>query len=274
MKIKNSFIIPKSEIEFVQTLCCGQIFSYKIVEDGFVVYSKDKKAEIKEQEDHYIVFTDDIPYFKNFFDLNTSYMDIKNQLSKHKILEKPISFGSGIRILKQDLLEVIISFAISANNRISRIMSTLFYIREHFGKKIEDYYAFPTLDELKTITEDDFKLASAGYRSKQLVKLVRQLSECDFYNWGTLPSDELKNKLIALSGVGPKVADCIMLFGYGKADVFPVDTWIEKMFNEYFGECHNRIKIRQELVKVFGNLSGYAQQYLFYYQREDAKNKN
>lgn len=267
MKFKNSFCIDKTEIDFLQTLSCGQIFSYKQTENGFLVFSGNKVAKVTENQDNFLVETDDEAYFKNFFDLETDYSQIKTQLLKHPVLEKPIGFGGGIRILRQDLLETIISFVISANNNIKRITNSVFFLRENFGEKVGEFYSFPTLEKLKCLTEEDFKRAGTGYRSVQLVKLISQLSSKEFLTWGNLPTESLKAKLIALSGVGPKVADCIMLFGYGKPDVFPVDTWIEKVYNQYFEPCTDRVKIRRNLVDKFKNLSGYAQQYLFFYQR-------
>ncbi|MBR5226970.1 MAG: DNA-3-methyladenine glycosylase 2 family protein [Clostridia bacterium] len=267
MKFKNSFYIDKTEIDFLQTLSCGQIFSYKQTDDGFLVFSGKHFAKITENQKNFLVEIDDEEYFKNFFDLETNYLQIKTDLLKYPVLEKPIAFGSGIRILRQDLLETIISFVISANNNIKRITNSVFFLRENFGEKIGEFYAFPTLEKLACLTEEDFRRAGAGYRSVQLVKLISQLSSKEFLTWGALPTEALKAKLVALSGVGPKVADCIMLFGYGKPDVFPVDTWIEKVYNQYFQPCKDRVKIRRELVDKFKNLSGYAQQYLFFYQR-------
>ena len=267
MQSKNSFFIEKTEIDFLQTLSCGQIFSYMQTENGFIVFSGNKVAKITELAEKYLVETDNINYFKNFFDLETNYAEIMSQLSKHPVLKEPINFGRGIRILKQDILETIVSFVISANNNIKRITNSVFYLRENFGEKVGNYYAFPTLEKLKSLSEDDFRRAGTGYRSVQLVKLIKQLSSQEFLTWGSLPTEKLKAKLIALSGVGPKVADCIMLFAYAKPDVFPVDTWIEKVYNQYFEPCADRVKIRRNLVDKFQNLSGYAQQYLFFYQR-------
>lgn len=252
-----------------QTLACGQVFSYRPTADGFVVFSGAHMAYVTERAQDYCVRTSDCAYFKNFFDLETDYDAIKRKLASFGVLDLPLQFGGGIRILRQDLLEVIISFALSANNNIKRITNTLFALRQACGNPLQGgYFAFPTLLQLQTLTESDFRSIGAGYRSAQLVKLIDQLSNTDFAAWAKLPTAELKDKLLALSGVGTKVADCILLFGYAKTDVFPVDTWIEKVFNQYFGACHNRVIIRRNLVDIFKDLSGYAQQYLFFYQRE------
>ncbi|MBO5310188.1 MAG: DNA-3-methyladenine glycosylase 2 family protein [Clostridia bacterium] len=271
MKFKTSFSINKTEIDMHQTLSCGQIFSWRQTNDGFVVQTGNKIAVVREDQDAYTIFTDDKVFFTSFFDLKTDYHQIKSTLLTHEVMHRPILFGGGIRILRQDLLEVIVSFVISANNNIKRISATVEFLRQNFGEKIGDYYAFPTLAQLQKITESDFRKAGAGYRSPQLVKLVEQLSNLDFYAWVNLETNQLKLRLVALSGVGPKVADCIMLFGYGKTDVFPVDTWIEKVYNNFFEPCHDRKEIRRILVDKFKNVAGYAQQYLFYYQRNFAK---
>lgn len=268
-KLKNSFTISKKDINLYQTLSCGQIFSYKQINSGYLVFSGQEFAYIKETIGDYLVRCDNVDYFKNFFDLNTNYDKIKETLVQFEVMKAPIEFGGGIRILRQDILETIISFVISANNNIKRITNTVFYLREHFGNKIGNFYAFPTLIQLEKITEQDFRSAGAGYRSPQLVRLIKELKNSGYERWGQLETEVLKNKLVALSGIGPKVADCIMLFAYGKTDVFPVDTWIEKVYNNFFQKCTDRKEIRRKLVDKFKNFSGFAQQYLFFYQREN-----
>ena len=268
---KGDRIVITSKDDFCpkHILECGQIFSYKQNGNNYVVYSKDYKAEIVENANGYEIITNNPEYFVNFFDLNTNYLSIKNNLLKnYPFLQKSIEFGKGIRILKQDILETIIGFIISANNNIKRIQKIIFAIREKYGKNMGDYFAFPTIAQLKTATIDDFKNLGAGYRAKYLYDVVRQLENINLQQLCTLTTYELNKVLLSLMGVGQKVADCIMLFGFSRGDVFPVDTWIEKVYCTYFGDEHDRNKIRNNLLKTFGNMSGYAQQYLFYSQRE------
>ena len=260
----------KDDFSAKDILECGQIFAFNKTEKGYVVFSLDKKAEIVETETGFKIITCDTKYFENFFDLKTDYGLIKSRLSKFKILENPIKFGHGIRILKQDLFETLISFIVSANNNIKRIQLILNRLREKHEKNMGDYYAFPTQEKLLSVDEQFFKDIGAGYRASYLYKVVRQVNEKTLESWRELPTKELRNKLIALSGVGPKVADCVLLFGYGKKDVFPVDTWINQMYNKFYKPLDNREKIRENLVNEFGELSGYAQQYLFFSMREKA----
>lgn len=267
-KVKNNKILIYGKDDFnpQHILECGQIFCYYKQGDDFVVESLDKRASIKETEFGYEILTNDVDYFVNFFDLKTDYALIKEKLMKFDIMKKPIQFGHGIRILKNDVFEVLISFIISANNNIKRIQKSLFAIKNYFGSS-----SFPSLEQLLTLTEKDFYGLGLGYRSPQMIKALNQLKSENLNLWKNLPTNEIRKKLIALSGVGPKVADCVLLFGFSRKDVFPVDTWINKMYNMFYPKLENREKIRKNLLDTFGDYSGYAQQYLFYYQRSFLK---
>lgn len=271
-KIERNKILILNKEDFCpeHILECGQIFSYIKTNYGYDVFSAQKYAKIIEQSGTITIETNDVEYFINFFDLKTNYKKIKeNLIENHNFLNKPITFGKGIRILKQDIFETIISFIVSANNNIKRIKKILFGIREKFGKNMGEYFAFPTMQELKNASVLDFKNLGAGYRAQYLYKAVRQLEKEDLLSWQNLSTSDLNEKLLSLMGVGQKVADCIMLFAFAKKDVFPVDTWIEKVYCTYFEDCHNRKHIRHKLTTLFGEASGYAQQYLFYSQRSD-----
>ena len=142
------------------TFECGQIFSYQKVEkDGktiWEVFSMDKCASVEETKDGFVIFTKNPQYFENFFDLQTDYQAVKNKLAQFEILQKPIKFGYGIRILHQNLFETLISFIVSANNNIKRIQLILGRIREKYGSKMSGFYAFPTKNQLLQATEEDF----------------------------------------------------------------------------------------------------------------------
>lgn len=271
VKEKNKIIIYNpTDFNVKQTLECGQIFRFNIDGDRAVVYSKDKKAELFTYPSKIEVLTDDVDYFYNFFDFNTDYSKIKDQLKCDEFLKKAVDYGYGIRILKNDLFEMIVSFIISANNNIGRIKKSIEYLCSHFGKKKNDYYAFPTLDELKCATAIDYKNAGLGYRAEQLKETISTLTNSDIENLKSLNLDEQFKFLINLKGIGEKVANCILLFGLNRKDVFPVDTWINKVYNHLTNTTTtNRKLITRELTSRYGNLSGYAQQYFFYYFRDN-----
>lgn len=260
-------IFGKDDFNPQHILECGQIFSFKKNGKNYQVFSADKKAEIFETENGYIIKTKNPDYFENFFDLKTDYGEIKKKLKKYDILTKPIEYGHGIRIVKQDLFETVISFIVSANNNIKRIQMILDRLRQKLGQNMGDYYAFPTREALLSVNEEFFTNIGAGYRAKYLYETVRLINEKTLKEWDMLSTPDLRKKLIGLSGVGPKVADCILLFGYGRGDVFPVDTWMAQMYNKFYEQQENREAIRYNLTKQFGQLSGFAQQYLFFFMR-------
>lgn len=270
-KFENKLeVYDKSQFNPEHILECGQVFCYEKQEDDYVVFPEDKFAKIVEQENCYQILTETPDYFKNYFDLKTDYNQIKRELSSFEILKKPLKYGYGIRILKQNLFETLISFIISANNNIKRIKLILNNLRKAFENE-NKRKSFPSCAQLLSKDEQFFKMAGCGYRASYLYKVLRQIDEKTLENYQSLDTKSLREKLINLAGVGPKVADCILLFGYGRGDVFPVDTWIKQMYNQFYQPIENREQIRNSLTAQFGKFSGFAQQYLFYYQRSFIK---
>lgn len=270
--LSDKIIIEDStDFDIMHILECGQVFTYtKNGEYDYDVYSLDNFANVKLIDGKYIITTQNPKYFVNYFDLDTDYNAIKKDISKNEYIKKAVEFGHGIRILHQSLLEVIIGFIISANNNILRITKTMQKIRE-FGENKGSYYAFPTLERLHDISVQDFINMGAGYRAQYLFKVIRQLDNVDLNETLSWDTKTLKSWLLSLMGVGPKVADCILLFGYGRCDCFPVDTWIEKVYIDIFETKQSRAKMSIDLVNYFGKNAGYAQQYLFFYRRSFVK---
>lgn len=258
---------------------CGQVFRFKNMGDYYEVVSAGEYARIFTRETEVVIECTDEDYFEHYFDLKTNYGALKTVLSKNKTVADAIDFGYGMRILRQYELETIIGFIISANNNIKRIQNSMHALSEYCGQKIEHpkfgtYYAFPTIEQLSKLTVEDFVRFGTGYRAQQLKKAVEQLQQFDLFALHNMPTQEAIKALTSLTGVGAKVADCILLFAYYKMNVFPIDTWSHKIYNNYFAGknlLENRAQIRAELLGKFKNLSGYAQQYLFYFEREKGK---
>lgn len=271
MKVfSDKIVIENSSFNVVDTLQCGQVFSYKILEDGTIfVVSGRLFAKIVVDKKNTTIYSSDIDYFYNFFDLSTDYERIKKELCKiYPKFDKYLFYGKNLRILRQDPLQTTISFIVSSNNNIKRITKTLHILSERFGEKIAEHlYSFPTLNALKKITKDDFTQMGCGYRSDYLVKTIKMLCERDFDMdyLKTLKTPLLRQKLMTLCGVGKKVADCILFFGFSRTDVFPVDTWIRKAYKDFCDIPRTDEKISDYFVSIFGKLSGYAQQYIYNY---------
>ena len=275
-KLENDIIkvLDKSQFNPEHILECGQVFRYgKDENNNYFVISKNNKATIIEKENHYEILSNNPEYFIEYFDLNTDYNKIKSELKKNIILSPMINHGYGIRILKADPLEMIFSFTISQNNNIKRIKQIIEKLCQIGTTNIEGYKNFPTSTELFNAPLEFYESLGAGYRAKFLKELSTNLKDTNFDEIKTLSTDEIYNFLINLKGIGPKVASCILLFGFHKTDKFPVDTWIEQVYYNHFSkEKRKRPQIQLYFESLFGKYSGIAQQYLFFYERE--KNKD
>jgi N-glycosylase/DNA lyase len=209
-----------------------------------------------------------------YLDLGTDYSNIKYTLSKlDEHLAKAVEFGNGIRILRQDLWETLISFIISANNGIPRIMKTIEILSREYGNKLQDdVYSFPDINRFYELSVEALGVCKGGFRCKYIYNTARVLKEgiVDISALKSMETNDAKMQLKKLPGVGPKVADCVLLFSGTKFDVFPTDVWVKRVMEElYFGREASFVEINAFADKHFGELKGYAQQYLFYYAREN-----
>ena len=258
---------------------CGQCFRWNLEKDGSYtgVVANNVINVKKEQNDIIIkgIFKDNIKDVCNrYFDLDTDYLEIKNKLSKiDNNLKTSVDYGNGIRILKQDVWETIISFIISANNNIPRIKGIIERLSQKYGKEIEwngnKYYTFPTIDELSKASVKELRELGLGFRDVRVFETTRIISNkiIDIEELEKIEDIEmLKKQLLRLPGVGPKVADCIMLFSMKKFEVFPIDVWVKRVMKELYNKENE--KILEFANQKFGKIAGLAQQYLFYYRRE------
>ena len=280
-KIKN-----QKSFELEHIFECGQCFRRNKQEDGsYTGVFKGNVLNVR-KVDNEITFRGMVNgkienVVEYYFDLDRNYEEIKNELSKiDQYLENSINYGYGIRILNQDLWETIISFIISANNNIPRIKGIIERISQKYGKEIEwegkKYYAFPSAEEMKDATIEDFRKLGLGFRDKRIYETIhlvldKKVNLDEMYEKET---KEVREELLTLSGVGPKVADCILLFSTLKRfDVFPIDVWVRRVMNELYikNEDENKVS-KKEIMNIadekFGSLEGLAQQYLFYWKRD------
>jgi len=269
--VDGKIILKKHEdFDISQILECGQIFRFFKQEDGaYVVYFKDNYAKVYEKDESVIIETNDTDKAIEFFDLNKDYSVIKKSLSNFELLKNPIEKGHGIRILKGDPEEIIFSFIISANNNIKRIQKIIEKLVE-LGENKGNYRAFPKAKDILNASDEFMNSLHAGYRSPYLKKTAEILANTSLTQKAKLSTPELKKWLMTLSGVGPKVASCILLFGFNRFDTFPVDTWIEKVYrNHFFVDEKTRPEIEKYFIELFGSENaGVVQQYLFYAERQ------
>ncbi|MBU5256023.1 DNA-3-methyladenine glycosylase family protein [Tissierella praeacuta] len=260
---------------------CGQAFRWKVEEDkSYTTVAYGKVLNVKKENNDIILSNTNIEDFNNiwynYFDLDRDYDEIKKELSKDPILDEAIKFGEGIRILNQEPFEMVISFITSANNQMPRIKRSIELMSKHYGKKIvpgeQEYYSFPTAENLSNAKPEDLKeICKVGFRGERIVQTARIIAngELDLNSIYNLTRDEGKELLMTLPGVGPKVSDCILLFAFNKDDAFPVDVWVKRVMEHFYLKEDTNVKlIGTHGARIFGNLAGFAQQYLFYYARE------
>ncbi|CDD36972.1 8-oxoguanine DNA-glycosylase (Ogg) [Clostridium sp. CAG:356] len=273
--------------ELADIFDCGQCFRWNKQEDGSYTGIFRKNVINVQKQKNTIIFKgicdgEIKEIVEDYFDLKRNYEEIKNKLSQiDENVKTSIEYGQGIRILNQDLWEMIISYIISANNNIPRIKGIIERLSKTYGQEIEwngeKYYTFPTPEELKDVTVEDYRKLGTGFRDIRLYETVHMILDKKVNleemqnNSNTL---EVREQLLTLSGVGPKVADCILLFSTLKRfEVFPIDVWVRRVMNELYIKNEDETKVnKKEIEKLahakFGNLAGIAQQYLFYWKRE------
>lgn len=260
-----SHIILKSQSDFSlgATVMSGQCFRWTQCSDGYKGTVRGQTVTVFQQEDKITVngaADGDESFWSDYFDLTRDYSAINSAIiSSEPRLSPCESFARGVHILKQEPFEVLCSFIISQNNNIPRIRGIVSRLCEGFGKKLDDGFAFPTPSELSAATADDFASLGLGYRAPYLFDAVARVNDGRFNidEAAQMPTALLRQKLLEIHGVGSKVAECVLLYGFSRLECFPVDTWIKKAL----GELLYGTKITES------PYAGVAQQYIFEYIR-------
>ena len=286
MKEKIYVIKNQDSFELEDIFECGQCFRWNKEEDSsYTGVIKNGVINVKMLGNEIIfkgICDKEIKdIVEDYFDLTRDYSKIKKQLSEiDTYMKTSVEYGKGIRILNQDLWETIISFIISANNNIPRIKGIIERLSAKYGKEIDwngkKYYTFPTPEELKDVSVEDYRKLGLGFRDIRLYETTKMILEnkVDLQKLRENPdTKEVREQLLTLSGVGPKVADCILLFSDLKRfEVFPIDVWVRRVMNDLYIKEEDetkvsKVKIEKIANEKFGNLAGLAQQYLFYWRR-------
>lgn len=282
-EIKNGIILKETkDFDPVHIFECGQCFRWIKEDDGsYTGVAKGKVINVKKDGANIVIDNTNKEEFENiwydYFDLGRDYTSLKKELAQHdENLKKAVDFGWGIRILQQDSWEMLISFIISSNNRIPMIQRAINNISEKYGKEIGEYrgrtyFAFPSPEELSKASVEELRECKTGFRDKYIYHTNKMVIEenLNMEDFIEMDSEVCHKELMKFKGVGAKVADCIALFGMRKYDSFPVDVWVKRVMQEFYGaEDMSLPKMRKYGMELFGEKAGFAQQYLFYYVRE------
>lgn len=265
----DTFRISDIFISLKDTFECGQCFRWNEYKDGYIGVVANRVLYVYQNtyDEMYMQNTtrEDIENFWiDYFDFNTDYDKIISEIPESdEYLRTAANCGRGIRILKQEPFETVISFIISANNNIKRIKKIIEKLSYIYGSEIkygnDVFYSFPKGASLKKATLEELQELHAGYRDKYLIDAFKKLSDDVREIYSDVSSEDLRKYLMSIKGVGPKVCDCILLFGFSKYDAFPKDVWIKRVIKEHYGEDFDE--------KSFGKYAGIYQQYMFHYAR-------
>ncbi len=271
--LNNDIIVSGCECLNVELcLFCGQAFRWKKNADGSFHGVVDGKVTDVTESENRIIFKntskeDFLELWCDYFDLERDYVSVCQKLSSDENLKAATKEYYGIRILHQKSWEALCSFIISQNNNIPRIMGIIERLCESFGEKIgENDYSFPTYERLKNVTAEDLAPLRAGFRNKYIVDAVQKLvsGEIDLNKIKEMPIEDARLELMKIKGVGAKVAECTLLYGFGRKEAFPVDVWVKKIMSEMYPEG---------LPECTKDIEGIAQQYLFHWRRNSDKFK-
>ncbi len=254
---------------------CGQCFRWNMEGNAYVGVVSGKVARVNYVPDgdcscngNLVIETTggDESFWRHYFDLETDYGMIKQTImDKEPRIKAACDCGSGIRILNQDMFETLISFIVSQNNNIPRIKKNIEAICEHYGEPLgevfgKERFAFPTPEVLSQTPVCELADLKLGYRCEYIVASAKKYLEEG--------APHIYDEVIQYHGVGPKVANCIMLFGLHKVDAFPIDTWVKHIMNDMYGFDEKDVKGMGAFAdEKWGEYAGYAQQYLFDYYR-------
>lgn len=279
--MKSDLCLKVDTFNLKYTLECGQCFRWEKVGDNeYVGVIKDRVLRVKQEKDMLYFWSNKKEKLENvvkdYFDLNKDYLTIEKEISKiDKNIQQAVTFSSGIRILRQPLFETFISYIISANNNIKRISKSVNDISETYGQEVEfegkSYYLFPSIEELSCCNNETLLKCGLGFRSRYVVhntELLKKRPEL-LNDITKLPTAEAKKALMGFLGVGPKVADCIMLFSMDRSEVFPIDVWVKRIMEKLYFKRNTSIReIDKFATDMFGVNAGIIQQHLFYNVRE------
>ncbi len=268
-------IIEVNNIDINSILLSGACFRVIEESDGsFTNILSDRVVNLKQDGNKIIVNSSNMNNIKevisNYFDLDKDYNKINNEIiNNNPKLNNMVNKCNTYRILNQDPFEMGISYILSSANKVERISKIVNSIASKYGDKVifnnKEYHLFPKYDQLKDITIDDLKEFKLGFRDKYIINYLKEyplLKDLDKLN----DEDAIK-RLTSINGIGLKVASCILLFGYHRLDVYPIDTWVKKYMKDNFIKSDKTNDIKKYALEHFSPYSGLVIQYMFHSKR-------
>lgn len=270
--------IENVDINLKDTITCGQIFRYiEEIDNSYTIILSDRVVNIKEDNDSLLVkssIENDLEeVIRDYLDLNRDYESLnKNLIKNDTYLSEIIDGCKGFKIINQPRFECIISYIISQNNGVPQIRNAVNNIAEKYGKKVifedKEYYLFPSAEDLKDVTIEEYRTLKVGFRDKYIYEIVRKINDDEFNIdlVDDMSSYDAMNYLMNNKGIGEKVSSCILLFSYSRLDVFPIDTWVKKFMKDTYS-IEGIDNIKKFTKEKYDNYTGLVIQYMFHYKR-------
>ena len=266
------------DFDLAVTLDSGQVFHWESCGDGFVGLIGDRAVYAEQRRAGGIAVTRGAARAaRHYFALDHSLAEICGAFPADPAMCAARDYCRGLRIIRQPLWECLATFITSSMKQVAHIRQMSRALRERFGTGVmihgSHVYAFPSAKRLVRTTEQELRACALGYRAKNLLATAGRVAsgEADLEAWRTLSDDELRARLCSLPGVGAKVANCVMLFGYERLRAFPIDVWIERVLKQKYFPRRRKVtpaELRAFCDRYFGEQGGYAQQYLFHHARK------
>lgn len=268
--LKNKVVIIKNIYDFDinATLLSGQCFRFKKNDDkSFTGVVKDNILNLKYDDSKHELIINGIDekqyveFYEEYFDLKKDYNKIRKELEEDEVMKKAIQFSPNIKILNQEFWETLCSFIISQNNNIPRIISIIETLCKNFGTNIkDDFYTFPSAEEIAQLNLEQINIIKSGFRGKYILDAAKKVvnKTVDYEKIEKMDLNDARHHLMQINGVGPKVADCTLLYGAKKFDAFPVDVWMKRAIAKLYPNG---------IPDVVTKHAGIAQLYIFNYSR-------
>ena len=266
---KNTVVFTAvTDYDLERTFNCGQCFRWDMKDGKWCGFAGEYPCRIwMEKEDMYVQclvpvenFDKFSGYMHHYLGLDMDYIRLKKQFSADETMKKAIGYAPGIRVLNQPFFETLLTFIISRNNNIPRIKKIVDAMATTYGTKVGEMYAFPTPDQLKDVTIEQYNELRMGFRSKYIFDAVAKIlsEDVDEKTLKEMDYTAAQKYIMQIKGVGPKVADCVLLFSCEKYESFPKDVWINRALAQMFPDG---------LPECIKGMEGIAQQYIFHYAR-------